>query len=43
MINKFWKYFNSIYGFTRIINTLIIFTDLIQYNKEVITYKIKEY
>ena len=27
----------------RIINTLIIFTNLILYNKEVITYKIKEY
>ena len=37
------KYFDSIYGFMRIINTPIIFTDLIPYNKEIITYKIKEY
>ena len=42
-INKLWKYSNSTYRFTRIINTPIISTDLIPYNKEIITYKIKEY
>ena len=42
-INKFWKYSNSTYEFTRIINTLMISTDWILYNKKVTTYKIKEY
>ena len=43
IINKFRKYSDNTYRFTRIINTLIISTDLIPYNKEVTTYKIKEY
>ena len=41
--NKFWKYSDNIYGFMQIINTPMIFTNLIPYNKEVIMYKIKEY
>ena len=43
VINKLRKYSNSTYGLTRIVNTPIIFTDLVLYNKKVITYEIKEY
>ena len=42
-INKLWKYSDSTYRFTRIINTLIISTNLIPYDKEVIAYEIREY
>ena len=42
-INKLRKYFDSIYRLTRLINTPIISTDLIPYNKEITTHKIKKY
>ena len=42
-INKLWKYSDSTYEFIRIVNTSIIFTDLIPYNKEVIMHEIREY
>ena len=42
-INKLWKYSDSTHGFTWIIDMLIVSTDLILYDKEVIVYKIREY
>ena len=43
IINKLWKYFDNIYRLMQIINTPIISTNLILYNKEITTHKIKKY
>ena len=43
MINKLRKYSDNTHGLTRTINTPITSTNLIPYNKEATTHKIKKY